>query len=129
MVIDSSAIIAILSNEPEAESIAETIAADPIRLMSAASLLEVAIVIEARYGEAGGDKLDQLLQTGQIKIEPVTVEQAEVARRAFRIYGKGRHPAALNFGDCFSYALAKVLGEPLLFKGDDFSKTDLNRVG
>lgn len=129
MVIDSSAIIAILSNEPEAESIAEAIAADPIRLMSAASLLEVAIVIEARYGEAGGDKLDQLLQTGQIKIEPVTVEQAEVARRAFRTYGKGRHPAALNFGDCFSYALAKILGEPLLFKGDDFSKTDLKRVG
>lgn len=129
MVIDSSAIIAILSNEPEAESIAEAIAADPMRLMSAASLLEVAIVIEARYGEAGGDKFDQLLQTGQIKIEPVTVEQAEVARRAFRAYGKGRHPAALNFGDCFSYALAKVLGEPLLFKGDDFSKTDLKRVG
>jgi ribonuclease VapC len=93
--------------------------------MSAASLLETAIVIEARYGEPGGNELDQLLQKAQIKIEPVTVEQAEVARRAYRSYGKGRHPAGLNFGDCFSYALAKVLGEALLFKGDDFSKTDI----
>ena len=125
MVIDSSAVIAILSNEPEAERLAEAIADDPIRLMSAASLLETAIVIEARYGETGGDKLDQLLQKAQVKIEPVTVEQVEVARRAYRNYGKGRHPAALNFGDCFSYAVAKVLGEPLLFKGNDFDKTDL----
>lgn len=125
MVIDSSAIIAILSNESEAEHLAEAITNDPIRLMSAASLLEIAIVIEARYGEAGGDKLDQLLQKAEIKIEPVTVEQVEVARRAYRSYGKGRHPAALNFGDCFSYALAKVLGEPLLFKGEDFRQTDI----
>ena len=82
-------------------------------------------MIEARYGETGGDKLDQLLQKAQVKIEPVTVEQVEVARRAYRNYGKGRHPAALNFGDCFSYAVAKVLGEPLLFKGNDFDKTNL----
>jgi ribonuclease VapC len=84
MVIDSSAVIAILSNEPEAESLAEAIANDPIRLMPAASLLETAIVIEARYGEPGGNELGQLLQKAQIKIEPVTVEQAEVARRAYQ---------------------------------------------
>jgi ribonuclease VapC len=128
MVIDSSAIIAILENEPEAERMAEAIANDFIRLMSAASLLEIAIVVEARYGELGGAKLDQLLQTAQIRVEPVTVEQVEVARRAYRSYGKGRHPAALNFGDCFAYALAKVLDEPLLHTGADFSKTDLKQV-
>ncbi len=128
MVIDSSALIAILGYEPEAERFAAAIQDDPIRLMSAASLLESAIVIEARYGEAGGNKLDQLVSVAQIKIEPVTVEQVAAARLAFRTYGKGRHPAGLNFGDCFAYALAKVLGEPLLFKGDDFSQTDITRV-
>jgi len=91
-------------------------------------LLECAIVIEARYGQAGGDKLDQLVQVAQIKIEPVTVEQVAVARLAFRSFGKGRHLAALNFGDCFAYALAKAHKEPLLFKGDDFSQTDIEAV-
>jgi ribonuclease VapC len=124
MVIDSSAIIAILCDEPEAEHFTAAFENDPIRLMSAASLLESSIVIETRYGVEGGRKLELLLSKAQIKIEPVTVEQAETARVAFRTYGKGRHPAALNFGDCFSYALAKVLREPLLFKGNDFSKTD-----
>jgi ribonuclease VapC len=128
MVIDSSAIIAILGYESEAEQLATAIQDDPIRLMSAASFLESAIVIEARYGQAGGNKLDQLVSIAQIKIEPVTVEQVTVARLAFRTYGKGRHPAALNFGDCFAYALAKVLGEPLLCKGDDFSQTDIKLV-
>jgi ribonuclease VapC len=125
MVIDSSAIIAILCNEPEAEHFTTAIENDPVRLMSVASLLESSIVIESRYGVEGGRKLDLLTSKAQIKIEPVTVEQAEIARVAFRTYGKRRHPAALNFGDCFSYALAKVLGESLLFKGNDFSKTDL----
>jgi len=128
MVIDSSAIIAILENEPEAERLAEAMINDFIRLMSAASWLETAIVIEARRGGPGGDKLNQLLQTAQIRIEPVTLEQAEVARRAYRSYGKGRHPAALNFGDCFAYALAKVLDEPLLYTGTDFSKADLKQA-
>lgn len=128
MVIDSSAIIAILDYEPEAEQFAEAIQDGSTRLMSAASLLECAIVVEARYGEAGGDKLDELVAIAQIKIEPVTVEQVSAARLAFRTYGKGRHPAGLNFGDCFAYALAKVSGEPLLFKGDDFSQTDIELV-
>ena len=125
MVIDSSALIAILGYEPEAEELAAAIQDDPIRLMSAASWLESAIVIEARYGPAGGQKFDELVHVAQIRIEPVTVEQAAAARLAFRTYGKGRHPATLNFGDCFAYALAKVSGEPLLCKGDDFSQTDI----
>lgn len=128
MVIDTSALIAILGNEAEAAQFAEAIEADQVRLISAASLLECAIVIEARYGQAGGDKLDQLVQVAQIKIEPVTVEQVAVARLAFRSFGKGRHLAALNFGDCFAYALAKTHKEPLLFKGDDFSQTDIEAV-
>lgn len=125
MVIDTSAIIAILSAEPEAEQLVTVLVSDPVRLMSAASLLESAMVIEARYGEPGGDKLDELVSTAQIRIEPVTVEQVKIARQAFRLYGKGRHPAALNFGDCFTYALAKILDQAVLFKGDDFKVTDL----
>ncbi|RKZ54273.1 MAG: PIN domain nuclease [Candidatus Parabeggiatoa sp. nov. 3] len=128
MVIDSSAVIAILCDEPDAKHFTTAIEGDSIRLMSAASLLETSIVIESRYGEEGGRKLDLLLLKAQVKIEPVTLEQAETARIAFRIYGKGRHPAGLNFGDCFSYALAKVLEEPLLFKGNDFSKTDIKQA-
>ncbi|MDM8558025.1 type II toxin-antitoxin system VapC family toxin [Candidatus Parabeggiatoa sp. HSG14] len=128
MVIDSSAVIAILYNEADAEYFVTAIEGDSNRLMSAASLLETSIVIESRYGEEGGRKLDLLLSKAQVKIEPVTFEQAETARAAFRTFGKGRHPAALNFGDCFSYALAKVLGEPLLFKGNDFSKTDIKQA-
>ena len=128
MVIDSSAVIAILCDEPDAEHFATAIESDSIRLMSTASLLETSIVIESRYGEEGGRKLDLLLFKAQVKIEPVTTEQAETARVAFRTYGKGRHPAALNFGDCFSYALAKVSEEPLLFKGNDFSKTDIQQA-
>jgi ribonuclease VapC len=128
MVIDTSALIAILGYEAEAPQFAEAIQSDPVRLISAASLLECAIVIEARYGQAGGDKLDQLLHVAQIQVEPVTTEQVATARLAFRTYGKGHHPAALNFGDCFAYALAKISKEPLLFKGDDFSQTDIQPV-
>jgi ribonuclease VapC len=128
MVLDSSALIAILSFEPEATFFAKAIEADTTRLLSAASLLETAIVIETRYGEAGGRKLDELIRAAQIQIEPVTYEQATVARLAYRTYGKGRHPAGLNFGDCFSYALAKTSAGPLLFKGDDFSQTDLQLI-
>ena len=128
MVIDTSALIAILGYETEAAQFAAAIQDDPVRLISAASLLECAIVIEARYGQAGGDKLDELLQAAQIKVEPVTAEQVVAARLAYRTYGKGRHPAGLNFGDCFAYALAKITGEPLLFKGDDFSQTDIQQV-
>jgi len=128
MVIDSSAVIAILCNEPDAKYFTTAIEGNSNRMMSAASFLETSIVIESRYGEEGGRKLDLLLSKAQVKIEPVTSNQAETARVAFRTYGKGRHPAALNFGDCFSYALAKVSGEALLFKGNDFSKTDIKQV-
>ena len=128
MVLDSSAIIAILSLEPEAQSLANAIEADSVRLISAANLLETAIVIETRYGSTGGQKLDEFLQLAEVKIEAVTAAQTAVARIAYRTYGKGRHPASLNFGDCFSYALSQVSGEPLLCKGDDFRQTDLELV-
>ena len=128
MVVDTSAIIAILEYEVEADQFAEAIQTDPVRFISAATLLECAIVIEARHGQAGGDKLDQMLHIANIQVEPVTAEQITAARLAFRTYGKGRHPAALNFGDCFSYALAKIMDQPLLFKGNDFSQTDVRQV-
>lgn len=125
MVIDTSAILAILFNEPDAEYFETALVSDPSRLMSAASVLEASIVIESRLGEAGGQEFDQLLQVAQITIVPVTAQQIEVARQAYRTYGKGRHPAGLNYGDCFAYALAKTTNEPLLFKGSDFSQTDI----
>jgi len=125
MVIDSSAIIAILTNEPDADLFASAIEGDTTRLMSAATLLEISIVIEARYGLEGGLKLDEFLEVAQIETRSVTPQDAELARSAYRAFGKGRHPASLNFGDCFSYALAKATNEPLLFKGDDFTKTDI----
>lgn len=125
MVIDTSAIVAIFFNEPDAVSYRERIADDPIRLISAATLLETALVIERRFGEAGGAELDLWLHKAAIEVVNVTAEAADQARRAWRRYGKGRHPAALNYGDCFSYALATLSGEPLLFKGDDFTKTDI----
>lgn len=129
MVIDTSAIVAVLFDEPEAQKIAETIAISAVlafsRRISAATLLEAAIVVEKRYGVAGGEKLDQFLEAAAVQVEPVTLEQCAIARLAFRTYGKGRHAAALNFGDCFSYALAKAVDEPLLFKGNDFVLTDV----
>lgn len=126
MVIDSSALIAILSDENDTPALASAIALAVSRRISAATLLETAIVIEARHGQAGGDKLDEFIQTAQISIEAVTVGQIDIARDAFRRYGKGRgHAAGLNFGDCFSYALAKEMNEPLLFKGEDFRSTDV----
>ena len=126
MVIDTSALVAILLGEPEAESFAMAIAGDPKRLMSAFSALETAIVIESKKGESGGRELDLLVHQAKIQIVPVTAEQFELARSAWRRYGKGRHPAGLNIGDCCSYALAKCAGEPLLFKGNDFTQTDIN---
>lgn len=125
MVIDTSAIVAIALDEQEAPVLEGKIIADPVRLISAATLLETAMVIEARLGDAGGCELDLWLHKAQIETIAVDVRQAEVARRAWRRYGKGRHPAGLNYGDCFSYALAAVRGERLLFKGDDFSRTDI----
>jgi len=125
MVIDTSALVAILLGEPEAEPFALAIAGDPKRLVSTFTALETAIVIEAKKGESGGRELDLLLHQAKIEMAPLTAEQFEIARSAWRRYGKGRHPAGLNIGDCCSYALAKCADEPLLFKGDDFSQSDI----
>lgn len=125
MVIDTSAIVAILADEPERRSFNLIIEADRVRLLSAVSLVETAIVLGNRYGEAAERELDLFVYKANIEITPVDTEQAGVARRAYIRFGKGRHPARLNFGDCFAYALAKVTGEPLLYKGSDFSQTDI----
>lgn len=129
MVVDTSAILAILFDEPAAPGIEWAIEADPIRRMSAVSLLESAIATETRFGEAGGRELDLLVLKARVEIVPVDPDQVEVARAAYRRWGKGRHRAGLNFGDCFSYALAMVSGEPLLFTGTDFGRTDVAVVG
>lgn len=128
MVIDSSAMIAVLLDEENAARLAQAIDGDTLRLLSAANLLETSIVIESRKGAAGGRELDLLLYRAGIEIVPVDHDQAEIARIAWRRFGKGRHPAGLNYGDCFAYALAKTRREPLLFQGDDFSRTDIDRV-
>lgn len=128
MVVDTSALVAVLLNEPEAAALALAIEADPVRLLSAANLVETSIVIEARVGEAGGRELDLLIQKAAIEVVAVDADQAELGRHAYRQFGKGRHPAGLNYGDCFAYALAHSAGEPLLFTGDDFSKTDVAAV-
>jgi ribonuclease VapC len=128
MVLDTSALLALLLDEPEAEAFRAAVDEDERRFMSAATLLESAIVIEAKKGEAGGRELDLLLHRAEIAIVPVDAEHVAEARRAWRRFGRGRHAAGLNFGDVFAYALARVSGEPLLFKGDDFAKTDIPRV-
>jgi ribonuclease VapC len=128
MIVDTSALLAILQDEPERRRFNEALADADSRRMSAATFVEVSIVIETRFGVEGLHHLDLFLERAGIELAPVDAEQARVARAAFSRFGKGRHPAALNFGDCFSYALAQVLGEPLLFKGDDFAKTDIAAV-
>lgn len=128
MVIDTSAIVAIALDEPDASLFEQCIVADSVRLISTATLLEVAMVLETRLGETAGRELDLWLLKADIDIVAVDADQIEVARRAWRRFGKGRHPAGLNYGDCFSYALALTREEPLLFKGDDFSKTDIGKV-
>jgi ribonuclease VapC len=125
MVIDTSAVAAILFDEPNAAALEGKIADDPVRLMSAATLLEATIVVEARLGDAGGREFDLWLHRAEIEIVELDAEQADLARRAWRRFGRGRHPAGLNYGDCFSYALAAARDEPLLFKGEDFTKTDV----
>ena len=128
MVIDSSALVAILLKEDEAEVFADLIGQDRYRLLSTLSFVETSIVISARYGEEGVQLLDTLIEDNEIALVPLSEAQAEAARQAYFTYGKGRHPAKLNLGDCCSYALAKVAKQPLLFKGEDFSQTDINRV-
>lgn len=125
MVIDTSALAAIFFSEPEREAFLAAIIADSNRLISAATMLETGIVLEARQGEAAGREFDLFVVRADLQIVPVDAEQTETARSAWRKYGKGRHKAALNFGDCFTYALAKVSGEPLLAKGREFALTDI----
>jgi ribonuclease VapC len=129
MVIDTSAIVAIALNEPDAADLELQIADDSVRLISAATVLEATMVIETRLGDAGGREFDLWLLKISAEVVPVDAEQIDAARRAWRRYGKGRHGAALNYGDCFAYALAVTRGEPLLFKGEDFAKTDVNGSG
>ena len=125
MVIDTSAMVAILCDEPEAEAFEDALDRSERSLISAVSVLEISMVVESRYGESAGNELDLLIYKLPIEVRAADSEQLNWARYAFRRYGRGRHAAGLNFGDCFSYALARSAGEPLLFKGDDFSKTDL----
>lgn len=125
MVIDTSALVAILLGEQDAEHYARAIAECGQPLISAFSVLETSIVIEARKGEPGGRELDLLLARGGIESVPLLPEHVALAREAWRRYGKGRHRAGLNIGDCCAYALAKYAGAPLLFKGADFGATDI----
>jgi ribonuclease VapC len=125
MVIDTSAFAAIFFAEPERQKFLAAITSADSRLVSAATVLETGIVLESRQGEAAGREFDLFVVRANLQVIPVDADQADLARSAWRKYGKGRHPAALNFGDCFSYALAKSTGEPLLTKGTDFSQTDI----
>ncbi len=128
MVIDTSALIAILQDEPERVSFSEEIAAAAVCRTSAATFFEASMVLEARHGAEGVRLLDLLLESASVEVVAVDFTQARIARQAFANFGKGRHPARLNYGDCFSYALSRHLGEPLLCKGNDFSRTDLPLV-
>ena len=125
MIVDTSAILAILNDEPERRQFNEAIEASDECLMSTASFVEVSLVLEATRGYEGLRDLDLLLAKAGVEFVPVDLEQAQIARKAFRIFGKGRHMAKLNFGDCFSYALAIATNSPLLFKGNDFPQTDV----
>jgi ribonuclease VapC len=128
MVLDTSALLALLFDEPEAEAFRIAVEDDPSRLVSAATLLETALVSETRKGEPAGRELDLLIHKAEMSVVPVDADQIAEARRAYRRFGKGRHAAGLNFGDLFAYALARTSGEPLLFKGDAFARTDVARV-
>jgi ribonuclease VapC len=128
MVIDTSALVAILRGEPERRAFIEAIEAADARLVSVATFVEISIVIEARHGAEGLRDLAHFISRAGIELVPVDAEHGEVACSAFSRVGKGRHRAGLNYGDCFSYALAISTGEPLLFKGDDFVHTDVTIV-
>jgi ribonuclease VapC len=125
MVIDTSALVAVFLAEPERQRLLNLIIEAPIRLISAANVLETGIVLEAKRGEAAGREFDLFVVRANLEIVSVDGEQIELARSAWRKYGKGRHPAGLNFGDCFAYALARFSGEPLLAKNMDFAQTDI----
>jgi ribonuclease VapC len=129
MIIDTSAVIAILNNEPEAVAFAEAIEQALDRRISAVNYAEAAAVIDKGRDPIANRRFDELLREADVVIEAVSENQARIARAAYRDFGKGSgHPARLNFGDCFAYALAKAKGEPLLFKGNDFGRTDVRRI-
>ena len=125
MVVDSSAVLAILFNEPERDSFSDALAAAGVRLMSCVNALEAAVVVSSRKGPYGSRELDLLLHRGEFELVPFTADHLRLARDAYERFGKGRHAAGLNLGDCCAYALARHAGEPLLFKGDDFPLTDV----
>jgi ribonuclease VapC len=125
MIVDSSALVAILMVEPEARRLTTAIAGSPLCRLPASCLVETSILMLSRGGEDGVRDLDLYLARSRMEIVPLTESQAGLARDAFRRFGKGRHPARLNFGDCMAYALAKETGDELLFKGTDFSQTDI----
>lgn len=125
MILDTSAMVAILYREPEADQFVRLIHDAEVCRISVANYVELSIVIESQLGPEGMRQAEAFFRRADLVIEPVTVEHGELARQAFLDFGKGRHKAGLNFGDCFSYALAKAMGEPLLFKGNDFSQTDI----
>jgi ribonuclease VapC len=126
MILDTSALIAILRDEPDATSYAKAIASTSIRRISAANYVETAAIIDASRDPIASRRFDDLLREAQVIVDPVTEAQARIAREAYRDFGRGSgHPARLNFGDCFAYALAKATNEPLLFKGADFGHTDV----
>jgi ribonuclease VapC len=125
MVVDTSALVAIFLLEPEAERFAHAILEAPKAAISAANLLEAGIILDARLGCQDSSELDEFIVNVGLEVEPVTADQVRIARLAYRTYGRGSHPAGLNFGDCFAYALAKTAGLPLLFKGGDFAQTDV----
>lgn len=128
MVVDTSAIIAILQKEPEAERFTDLVEHESLCLISAVSVLEAGIIVQDRRGDEGVLRLDAFLREAEIETVPFDAEQAGIAREGYRRFGKGNHPAGLNFGDCAAYALSRVSGEPLLFKGNDFARTDVAGV-
>ncbi len=125
MIIDSSALIAILQDEPEAAAFAHAISRAESCKLSGVNYVEAAIVADRQNHTRGADPFTTLLRESEIEISAVSIEQAYAARQAYMDFGKGYHPAGLNLGDCFAYALSKVTGEPLLFKGNDFTQTDI----
>ena len=128
MILDTSALVAVLYGEPEARDFVERIRAADVCRISVANHVELSMVVESQLGPNGARQADAFLRRAGVVVEPVTIEQGDLARQAFLDFGKGRHKAALNFGDCFAYALARATGKALLFKGDDFALTDIRRA-
>lgn len=128
MIVDTSALVAVLYGEPEARDLIERIRAADVCRISVANHVELSMVVESQLGPNGTRQADAFLRRAGVVVEPVTIEQGDLARQAFLDFGKGRHKAGLNFGDCFAYALARATGEALLFKGDDFALTDIRRA-